>query len=234
MLLKTKKKIAKLMAVFTLAAGVAYEGGQGAIALDHAIEAAHARHVAEQAQKAADDRIALAAVVKADTQTLHQEGYDLTQQISAGRACEQGGTTDGAGYVGSETAVAYIANFEGRTGKVCVAHPGGQPVHAKFKRMVTPGLDESGTLKQLMETDVAEFRDRDTLAARGFQVTGALQQAGSACRDDGTTNGDGYHGAATSIAYNAQDKLGHTGQVCTEHTTEGILNRAQFSPSLRF
>ena len=100
--------------------------------------------------------------------------------------------------------------------------------------MVTPGLDQNGTLKQLMETDVAEFKARDQLAERGFTLTGALQQAGSACNEDGTTTRDGYHGAGTSIAYRARDKLGHTGIVCTEHDRTGILNRAQFSESLRF
>lgn len=230
MLLKTKKQIAKLVAAFTLVAGAGYGIEQGVVAL----EDLHAQHVAAEVQQQAADRVALGEMVKSDTQALHREGYDITQQISAGRECEQGGGTDSRGYVGKETAVGYIATFDGRTGKICVAHPGGEPVHAKFKRMVTPGLDESGTLKQLMETDVAEFKARDTLAARGFQVTGALQQAGSTCNNDGTTNGDGYHGAATSIAYNAKDGLGHTGLVCTEHTSEGILNRAQFSQSLRF
>ncbi len=225
MLLKTKKKIAGVVAAFTLAASLGYGGGKLATAISQDIAASRAR-----------DAAALKALAVNDTRNLLSEGYIVRQQFSAGHDCVQSGTTDDAGYVGPGTAAAYIADSNGRTGKICVYHSatGTEFMHAKFKRMVTPGLDQNGTLSQLMETDTAEFRDRDTLAARGFRLNGVLQQAGSACESEGVTNNDGYHGARTSLAYNASYNDGRTGQVCADHNAEGILTHAQFSQDLRF
>ena len=173
----------------------------------------------------AEKQAVIEGLVANDKAGLESHGYVLNGLAPPfGAACNNDGTTDATGYHGSTTAISYDISKDGKSGKACVSHDADGQSHVKVKMAtLTPPPQVSADQQQVLSA--FEASDRRRLADKGITVNRLIPSFGLACRDNGTTDGTGYHGANTALAYEIT-RNGQAGKVCIAHDNVGTGSHA--------
>jgi hypothetical protein len=174
----------------------------------------------------AEKQAVLEALAANDKAGLESHGYVVVGLSPPfGATCNNNGTTDGAGYQGNTTAISYDVSKNGQPGKACVSHDADGTSHVKFKLASNFAPSQQLSADQQQVVAGIEAGDTKRLGDKGISVTRVLPSFGLACRDDGTTDGTGYHGSNTAVAYEIT-RGGRTGKVCVAHDNIGTGSHA--------
>ena len=230
MTLKTQKRVAAgvgiLAGVLLLGAGVTHVFNSASSNTPAPVAVVQVAPVNHQSQSqpnqpsATEMKSVISGLVAKDKQGLESHNYIVNGLLTPfGSACNNDGTTDGAGYQGALTSISYDISKSGKEGKACVSHDASGQGHVVVK-MATLSPPPVVSQDQQQVLSGLEASDRQRMGNKGITVNSLILPFGLSCQNDGTTDGTGYHGSNTSLAYEIV-RNGQTGKACVAHDNVG-------------